>query len=308
MTYSVLRMIDQMPEQFPLLLNSILNRIPIIVSGRDSELIDDLVESLTLLAPHRHKLVFWRDFTSEEEIMSVSEEERHDYEVSRTIACSLSPNLKLALERIRKFDCWIIGVPLGVGALGYSLNVETDDLEEVRARILRKSMACGILNIESPSNFNFELVGNFTGSLETEKRIVDKILTRQKQSLERIRRLLSKSLRGMDIPDGLMTAVLKLDDESEKLTQDMFEEEINNFVYAARRAVTLLSRIRLARELGASTVLTERNLFEAIGWDNGDLMCLIRFIQAEWHEDFSDCVKLGTLSGLGAWVDSMWGS
>ena len=96
--------------------------------------------------------------------------------------------------------------------------------------------------------------------------------------------------------------------ESEKITQDMFEEEINNFVHAARRAVTLLSRIRLARELGTSTVLTERNLYEAIGWDGGDLEDLIRFIHSEWHEDFSDCVKLGTLSGLGAWVDSMWGA
>lgn len=308
MTYSVLRMIEQMPEQFPLLLNSILNRVPIIVSGRDSELVDDLVESLTLLCPHRHKLVFWRDFTSEEEIMSVLEEERHDYEVSRTIACSLSPNLKLAIERIHHFDSWILGVPLGFRALGYTTNTETDDLEEVRARILRKSSACGILNIETPSSFNFEIIGPSPNTLETEKRIVTKILTRQKQSLERIRRLLGKSLRGVDIPEGLMTAVLKLDDESEKLTQDMFEEEINNFVYAARRAVTLLSRIRLARELGASTVLTERNLFEAVGWDSGDLMGLIRFIMAEWHEDFSDCVKLGALSGLGAWVDSMWGS
>ncbi len=35
---------------------------------------------------------------------------------------------------------------------------------------------------------------------------------------------------------------------------------------------------------------------------------LIRFIRAEWHEDFSDCVKSGALSGLGAWVDSMWGT
>jgi hypothetical protein len=112
----------------------------------------------------------------------------------------------------------------------------------------------------------------------------------------------------MNVSEHIISAVLKLDDESEKLTRDVFEEEVNNYVHAARRAVTLLSRIRLARELGASTTLTERNLYEAIGWEGRELPDLIRFIKAEWHEDFSDCVKLGTISGLGAWVDSMWGT
>ena len=141
-----------------------------------------------------------------------------------------------------------------------------------------------------------------------EKRIVNKILTRKHQSLERIKRLLRKSLRGLKVSKGLIDAVLKLDDESEKLTHDVFDEEVSGYVHAARRAVTLLSRIRLARELGASAILTERNLYETIGWEGGTITDLIRFINAEWHEDFSDCVKGGALSGLGAWVDSMWGS
>jgi len=162
--------------------------------------------------------------------------------------------------------------------------------------------------VSSPSSITFSLVRPSNSSLDVEKKIVNKILTRKKQSLERIRRLLTKSLRGLNVSEHILTAVLKLDDESEKLTQDVFEEEINNYVHAARRAVTLLSRIRLARELGASTTLTERNLYEAIGWDGGELPDLIQFIRAEWHEDFSDCVKSGALSGLGAWVDSMWGT
>lgn len=306
MTYSILRMIELMNEKFPLLLNAILNRIPILVTGEDYELVDDMVESLTLLCPHRHKLVFWRDFTSETEILSVWEEEKHDYEVTRTVTCCLTSNLKLALERINRFTGWIVGIPLGGNILG--MQSDKDALQEVATHILQKSITCGILKLESPSEMNFSLINGDTNALDVENKIVNMILTRKKQSLERIRRLLRKSLRGVEVSDGIVNAVLMLDDEAEKLTQDMFKEEINSFVHAARRAVTLLSRIRLARELGASTVLTERNLYEAIGWDGGELMGLIKFIHAEWHEDFSDCVKLGTLSGLGAWVDSMWGS
>ena len=306
MTYSILRIIELMDKQFPLLLNSVLERTPVIVAGEDIELVDDITESLTTLCPHRHKLVFWRDFTSESEILSVWEEEKHNYEVSRTVVCGLSGNLRLALDRISRFAGWILAIPLGSTVLGVQVNEKT--LEDVTAHVLTNSANCGILRITSPSSMTFTLVKQIDSSLDVEKKAVNKILIRKKQSLERIRRLLTKSLRGTNVPDHIVTAVLKLDDESEKLTQDVFEEEINNYVHAARRAVTLLSRIRLARELGASTTLTERNLYEAIGWDGGGLTDLIRFIRAEWHEDFSDCVKMGTLSGLGAWVDSMWGT
>jgi hypothetical protein len=306
MTYSILRMIELMDNQFPLLLNTILERIPVIVAGEDIELVDDITESLTTLSPHRHKLVFWRDFTSESEILSVWEEEKHNYEVSRTVVCGLSGNLRLALDRITRFSGWFLAIPLGSTVLGVQVTENT--LADVTSHILKTSGNCGILRVTSPSSLSFTLMNENNSSLDVEKKIVNKILVRKKQSLERIRRLLTKSLRGTNVSEHIVSAVLKLDDEAEKLTQDVFEEEINNYVHAARRAVTLLSRIRLARELGASTTLTERNLYEAIGWDGGELTDLIRFIRAEWHEDFSDCVKLGALSGLGAWVDSMWGT
>jgi hypothetical protein len=306
MTHTILRLIELVEDQCSSLLNAVLERLPVLVAGEDVELIDDITESLTTLCPHRLRLVFWRDFTSEADILSVWEEEKHDYDVDRTVICGLSSNLRLALERISRFTGWILAIPLGSNVLG--IDVDERTLQEVTTHVLTKSSNCGILRVHSPSSMDFSLVSDTESSLAVEKKTVEKILVRKKQSLERIRRLLGKSLRGLNVSDGIMKAVLKLDDESEKLTQDVFQEEIDNYVHAARRAVTLLSRIRLARELGASTTLTARNLYEAIGWDSGELPDLIRFIRAEWHEDFSDCVKSGTLSGLGAWVDSMWGA
>ena len=306
MTYSIMKMIELMDDEFPLLLNSVMNRIPILVAGNDAELVDDLTESLTLLCAHRHRFVFWRDFTSEREILSVWEEEKHDYEVNRTIVCCFSANLRLALDRITQFTGWIVSIPLGTRVLG--INVTEESLQGVISRIQQTSGNCGILRIKSPSSISFSLIHPKSSNLGVEKKIVRKILTRQQQSLERIRRLLQKSLRGTNVSETIVTVILQLNDESEKLIHDMFDEEISSYVHAARRAVTLLSRIRLARELGASTALTERNLYEAIGWNGGELSDLIQYINAEWHENFSDCVKGGTLSGLGAWVDSMWGS
>lgn len=306
MTYSVMRVIELMGNGFPLLLNSVLSRTPILVAGEDAEIVDDLTDSLTLLCPHRHKMVFWRDFTSESEIQSVLDEERHDYEVVRMVACSLSASLRLTLDRVTRFTGWIVAVPLGADVLG--LHVSEDTLSGMVSRIQHGSGNCGVLRITSPSSMSFSLAKASSHTLEVEKRIVAKILTRKSQSLERIRRLLGKSLRDLSVSEQIIDEVLKLDDEAVKLTRDVFEEEISGYIHAARRAVMILSRIRLARDLGALTTLTERNLYEAIGWDAGEIPDLARFISAEWHEDFSDCIKSGALSGLGAWVDSMWGT
>ncbi len=306
MTYSIMQMIELANTGFPLLLNSVLGRIPILVAGEDTELVDDLTESLTMLCPHRHKFVFWRDFTSEGEIRSVWDEERHDYEVSRTVVCCLSSSLRLALDRITQFMGWIVSIPLGADVLG--LHVTEETLVKAASHILQTSGNCGVLRVTSPSAISFSLVKSGLPCLDVEKMIVNKILSRKTQSLERIRRLLRKSLRDLNVSEQIADEVLKLDDDSEKLTHDMFDEEINSYVHAARRAVMILSRIRLARQLGASITLTDRNLYEAIGWETGEMPELVRFIRGEWHEDFSDCVKGGALSGLGAWVDSMWGT
>ena len=193
MTYSILRMIDLMDDQFPLLLNAVLERMPVIIAGEDIELVDDITESITTLCSHRHKLVFWRDFTSQSEILAVWEEEKHNYEVNRTIVCGLSGNLRLALDRISRFTGWVLAIPLGSTVLGIEVTEKT--LDDVVSHILRNSGNCGILRVSSPSSMNFSLIRPSDSTLDVEKRIVSKILIRKKQSLERIRRLLTKSLR-----------------------------------------------------------------------------------------------------------------
>ncbi|TFG95595.1 hypothetical protein E4H12_12940, partial [Candidatus Thorarchaeota archaeon] len=172
MTYSILRMIELMDNQFPLLLNSVLERIPVIVAGGDIELVDDITECLTTLSPHRHKLVFWRDFTSESEILSVWEEEKHNYEVNRTVVCGLSGNLRLALDRISLFGGWILAIPLGSTVLGVQVTENT--LIDVTSHILNNSGNCGILRIDSPSSLTFSLVNQSNSSLDVEKKIVNK--------------------------------------------------------------------------------------------------------------------------------------
>ncbi len=304
MTYSISQLIDLLGERFPLILSAVLCRLPILITGKDAELLDDLTDSISHLCLHRHILVFWRDFTTQDELLSVWAEEKHDYEIIRTTVCSFSSSINLAMERISHFMGWIIAAPL----IKSCDSSPSPALESIITCILETSPNCGILDVSSPSAISFSLAKDDYAIFEVEKKITSRILTRKRTSLERIRRLLKKSLRNMKNSNHIISVILNLDDESEKLTRDMFNEEINGFVHAARRAATLLSRIRLARELGATTTLTERNLFEAIGWDGGTLHELIRFIKAEWHEDFSDCVKGGTLSGLGAWVDSMWGT
>lgn len=299
-------MIDLLDDQFPVLLHAVLHRFPILVIGENTESVDDFVDSLVSLAPHRHQLVFWRDFTTEDDIISVWMEERHNYDVARTIVCSKSANIRLVLDRISNFTGWIVGVPFGSRTLG--LNIDEALVQQLYRTVEQESRNVGVLELKTRSQVQFRTLHPIQNKLEVEKHVVDKILTRKKQSLERIRRLLKKSIRGTAVPETFVKELLQLNEEAVLITKDMFNEEISGFVHAAHRAATILARIRFARELGAPTKLTERNLFEAIGWDIGHLGEIIQFVNAEWHEDFSDCVSGDTFLGLGAWVDSMWGA
>ncbi|MFO7837154.1 MAG: hypothetical protein R6V83_10885 [Candidatus Thorarchaeota archaeon] len=304
MTYSVMELIEIFDGQFPYALNCIFNRIPLLVRGYDSELLDDLVSSLALLCPQRHQMVFWRDFTAKDEFRAIWDEEKHNTEVDRSVFCCFSSNVELLVERISNFSSWMIALPTA-GSLPASAS--TNPHSVIREKALEHCGNVGTILVESPSVMTFSLAKHPEGNLELERSIVKKISIKRKQSLERIRRLLSKSLRDLNVSPQIMQIVLQLEDEAKKLTSDVFKEEVNKYIHAARRAATILSRVRLAREMGASITLTDRSLCEAIGWKYGDIDSILRLIHAEWHEDFSDCVRNGRFSGLGAWVDSMWG-
>ncbi len=306
MSYSILKLMTLFDRQFPLMLHAVLHRYPILVVGSDSEVVDDFVKSLAEIAPHRHRVVFWRDFTTEDELLSLLEEERHDFEASRVIVCSLSNSLRLVIDRITSFTAWIIGVSLGEKSLG--LTIDELMVDRLLTVILASSPNCGILRVYGPSDAEFKMARPLPAKPTIESHILSKILGRKKQALERIRRLLRKSLRGQSLAGNFIDSFLDLEEEAEMVTRDMFVEEISAFVHAARRAVTILTRVRLVREFGINVRLTERNLFEAAGWNIGGLSSFVRFIGAEWHEDFSDCVTDDTLLGLGSWVDSMWGA
>ncbi len=306
MRYSILEMIELLGDQFHMLLHAVLNRFPILVVGQIPEAVDEFVDGLVSMAPHRHQLVFWRDFTLEDEILAVWLEERHNYEVARSVVCAKSANLRLLLDRMSSLVGWIVGVPYGSRVLG--LDIDDATMERVYHIARQGSPNVGILKVDSSEQVQFQTMRPIESKLEVEKHIVGKILSRKRQSLERIRRLLKKSVRDMTVPESFVSELLQLEEESSSITKDMFYEEVNGFVHAAHRAVTILSRVRFARELGASTKLTKRNLFEAIGWNIGELRDIIQFIKAEWHEDFSDCVSDDSLLGIGAWVDSMWGA
>lgn len=304
MTYSVMQLIEILDEQFPQVLNTTLNRIPLLVRGLDTELLDDLVSSLALLCPQRHQMVFWRHFTTQDELQAVWTEEKHNSHVDRSIFCCFSCNIGLMIERISNFSSWIIAVPMSNSVTeSHAKNA----VSVIEAKALEYCGNIGTLLVKSPSVMSFSLARPPKGNLELERSIVKKITLKRSQSLERIRRLLSKSLRDLNVSDHIMRIVLELEDEAEKLTSDVFDEEVSKYIHAARRAATILSRVRLARELGAPTTLNYRSLCEAIGWEDGDIDSLLQLIHAEWHEDFTDCVRNGRFSGLGAWVDSMWG-
>ncbi len=252
-------------------MNTVLEIIPVIVTVKDIELFDKITESLTTLCPHRHKLEFMHDFAYESDILPVWDEEKHNPEVRRSVVCGLYNSRSIVMSRISHFTGWILAVPLD----------SESTLQHVIKLILENSLNCGILRVDSSSPVSFSLAKSSEKSLKVERAILNRTIERRNESIEEIRKVISKNLHGYE-RISLM--------DQEKIAQDIFEEEINSYVHAARRAVVLLFRVLVARKDGVSTTLKEEDIFKAIRFDDGDLQDLIRFIKSEWYLDFADCV------------------
>ena len=91
-----------------LIFYSLLNRIPIIVLGDNTQEIDDFLIELSELIHFRKELVFYTDFISLTEYNELIQNESIDYNSQRThIRCPCNVALK-ALNNFESYVSWLI--------------------------------------------------------------------------------------------------------------------------------------------------------------------------------------------------------
>jgi hypothetical protein len=283
-------------NQFALLLRIILDRIPVIIFGKDHNEIDNLLNGLISMAPHRHEYVFWSDFIENDEYLSLIQEEDNDFNIPRNVFCAPTNASKHIFNRIEKFRGWIIGFEISNGISQEGVISNFKNFEERFLIIIMEQNELKLTLFGVDNNIN----------LDFEKKIIDKAIQKTEIALEKMKRVLKKKIKTPPSND-VMTAIMRFDIEEEKIRSNIFIQEIQTFIQAGMRSLAILSRIDLLRELGFDVELSGNTLLETIDFEEVNPDRIIQLVQAEYGVDFSSCIKGGKIIQVGDRIDGFWG-
>ena len=283
-------------NQFALLLRIILDRIPVIIIGKDHNEIDNFLNGLIAMAPHRHEYIFWSDFIENDEYLSLIQEEDNDFSIPRNVFCAPTNASKHLFNRIERFRGWIIGFEIsnGISQEGIIANFRNYEERFLIILIEQNELKLSLFGVDNNINLDFE------------KKTIDKAIQKTEIALEKMKRVLKKRIKTPPSND-VMTAIMRFDIEEEKIRSNIFIQEIQTFIQAGMRSLAILSRIDLLRELGFDVELSGSTLLQTIDFEEINPDRIIQLVQAEYGVDFSPCIKGGKIIQVGDRIDGFWG-
>lgn len=272
------------------LMHLILKRAPIFVYGQNHREIDKFTKALLLFVPFRKKIQYGLDFLYPSELDLLYEEENADTNVQRCVIYCLSEHFNENLMDFKNFTGWIIS--------GNKLKKDFQDY----LTILHKNV--GIVNI-SPYSSKLYVVDSIDDKeLDLEYNILKKVFIDARIITERLIRVIDKRI---EKKSTFFEEITNFEDVYKSISQDLLEEEILKFVHAAKRALILMTRLKILKEVGGINFkISNKTIMSAIGYNTISLKTILRFINYEWNIDVSDIITNKKTQIIGDWVESLW--
>jgi len=282
-----------------LILYCLLDRIPIIVYGDDSDKIDNFLIDLSELIDFRKEYVFYTDFVSNIEYESLIFNENIDYNSQRAhIRCPCNVGFK-ALSQFNKFESWLIGIVIPN---------KKEDFFSIRNQISEKvEEALYIILSANKLSVNFERINPKTAYLPLEQNIFKKISQDTEKSIIKMKRVLNDKIKLNNLDKDLINTLLDFEIEKAELKRNIFKREIQNFYSGSKRAFFILSRLNLLNNIEIHAKIGSKTLLETIDYEDAPIDRIISFIFKEWGEDFSDLIEDGKKTFMGDKIVSLWG-
>ncbi|MFW9782532.1 MAG: hypothetical protein ACFFFB_09650 [Candidatus Heimdallarchaeota archaeon] len=282
-----------------LILYCLLDRIPIIVIGDDTDKIDAFLIELSELVHFRKEYVFYTDFISLDEYEDLLSNEGIDYNYQRAhIRCPCNVAIK-ALNTFRNIDSWLIGIVIPQ---------QKEELKKLKDYINKENKV--ILYISFFSNgisIDFDHIDLKSVDLNLEENILKKISLDTEKSIVKMKRVLNDKITSDEIGNDLVNTLLDFEVEKDEVKKNIFRREIQNFYSGSKRAFFILSRLNLLNSVEIHTKMGSKTLFETIDYEEASIERIISFIWKEWGEDFSDLIEDGKKSFMGDKIVSLWG-
>ena len=282
-----------------LILYCLLDRIPIIVFGDNSDKIDEFLVELSDLIHFRREYVFSTDFISKNEYDNMIQNEDMDYNAQRVyIRCPSNVALK-ALNQFDNLNSWIIGIVTPK---------HKKNLNEIKNLIKKKSnVFLSVLISSETISIEIEEIDIKLIDLSLENNILRKISEDTEKSIVKMKRVLSERTKSNKLSKELIKTLLDFENEKNELIINIFKKEIQNFYSGSKRVFFILSRLKLLTNMEIDTKIGSKTLFETIDYDEASINRIISFINKEWKEDFSDLIETGKKVYIGDKIQSLWG-
>ena len=282
-----------------LILYCLLDRIPIIVLGDNSDEIDNFLMELSELVHFRKEFVFYTDFISADEYDDLISNESIDYNYQRAhIRCPCEVAIK-ALNTFKIIGSWLIGLVIPR---------EKSDLLRLKEFINTKTNVILYISYFS-NNFSIGLdqINLKSIDLTLEENILRKISQDTEKALIKMKRVLNDKITSNQLDNDLVQTLLDFEVEKSELKKNIFRREIQNFYSGSKRAFFILSRLNLINNIEIYTKIGSKTLLKTIDYEEASIERIISFIEKEWGENFSDLIEDGKKSFMGDKIVSLWG-
>ncbi len=280
------------------LLYCLLDRIPIIVFGQSSEVIDDFIIELLNLINFRKEFIYYTDFVSKSELESMIQNESNDYNSVRIqIRCPANTGIK-AIEQFDNFISMVIGIIIppenNINSIEKSIKKKLNKFLE----IFLKENTISIKAI----GFDDKLI-----NLNLEGEILIKISEHTENSINKMKRVLYEKINKNEINKDLIESLLDFEIEKKEIKKNIFKKEIQNFYSGSKRAFFILSKLNLLNTMQVDSKIGSKTLLETIDYKEVPIERILSFIKKEWGENFSDLIENNKLSFIGDKIQSFWG-
>lgn len=277
----------------------LLDRIPIIVLGEDSDRIDSFLIELSELIHFRKEFVFYTDFISISEYEDLIQNESIDYNSQRAhIRCPSNVALK-ALNHFEIFDSWLIGIKIPDNI--NNINNYKNSIKKKINPFLSISLLSNKILVEL-EGFNWRLL-----DLTLEQSLLQKISQDTEKSVAKMKRVLSEKIKSNEIEEDLMKTLLDFEIEKTELKKNIIKKEIQNFYSGCKRAFFIFSRLNLLNSIDTNTKIGSKTLLETIDYEEAPIERVLTFIHKEWREDFLNLVENAKKVNALDSIQSLWG-
>ena len=175
-----------------ILLRSALDRIPLVIKGKEPEIVENVINGLINLLSFRNYVTFYNDFTTEQDYQELVRNEEMDFMIQRNLYVSYPYSFSKLIDNIHIFNSWIIGYNPESDEAGLNFKIFSD--------ILYSEHTCYLVVNLYQNRFTSELIGRSFSNLNLsfEKWVYSNAIQNTEKSIEKMKRIISKGVKDSD--------------------------------------------------------------------------------------------------------------